>query len=88
MVHHASPDFWAHYAALPASIQELAHKQFELLKADPQHPSLRFKKLAGGRGREFWSVRVNLNYRALAEQVDGGYLWFWIGKHASYDVLI
>jgi hypothetical protein len=25
---------------------------------------------------------------ALAVEVDGGYLWFWIGSHADYDRLI
>jgi len=42
--HHASPDFWARYRALPAPVQELADKAFDLLKADPKHPSLHFKK--------------------------------------------
>jgi hypothetical protein len=54
-----------------------------LLKTDPQHPSLHFKKL----GR-FWSVRVGIRYRALATQVDGDMLWFWIGSHSDYDALI
>jgi hypothetical protein len=44
---------------------------------------LQFKKV----GR-YWSVRVGLRYRALAIEVDGGYLWFWIGSHADYDRLI
>jgi len=39
---------------------------------------LQFKKI----GR-YWSVRVGLRYRALAADVDGGYLWFWIGSHAD-----
>jgi hypothetical protein len=42
--------------------------------------SLQFKKV----GR-YWSVRIGLRYRALAVDVDGGYLWFWIGSHADYD---
>jgi hypothetical protein len=50
---------------------------------DPRHPSLQFKKV----GR-YWSVRVGLRYRALATEVDDGYLWFWIGSHADYDRLI
>jgi hypothetical protein len=41
---------------------------------------LQFKKV--GRYR---SVRIGLRYRALAVDVDGGYLWFWIGSHADYD---
>jgi hypothetical protein len=42
-------------------VQRLADKCYALLKQDPKHPSLNFKKV----GR-FWSVRVGLHYRALA----------------------
>jgi len=31
---------------------------------------------------------VGLRYRALAAEVDGSYLWFWIGSHADYDKLV
>jgi hypothetical protein len=57
-----------------------ADKQFQLLKADPQHPSLHFKRV----GR-FHSVRVGAHYRALAVHASDGLLWFWIGTHAEYD---
>lgn len=83
MTHHASPDFWACYRALPASVEELADKAFALLQADPRHPSLHFKKV----GR-FWSVRVGQHYRAVAVDAPDGVLWFWIGSHAEYDKLI
>lgn len=43
--HSASPDFWFHYRNLPEEIQRLADKNFELLKADPRHSSLRLKKI-------------------------------------------
>jgi hypothetical protein len=68
------------FARLPAEIQHLARENFELLKEDPRHPSLHFKK-AGG----YWSVRVGRSYRALAKEVEGGLLWGWIGTHAEYD---
>jgi hypothetical protein len=80
--HHASPRFWRCYDALPGRIRELADKNFELLKADPTHPSLHFKRV----GR-FHSVRVGLHYRALGVDADDGVLWFWIGSHAEYDAL-
>jgi hypothetical protein len=80
MNHFASPSYWDAYRRLPAEVQELANKSFELLKTNPQHPSLHFKKA----GRH-WSVRVGLHYRALARPVEGGLLWFWIGSHAEYD---
>ncbi|WP_275190383.1 hypothetical protein [Bradyrhizobium sp. CSA112] len=83
MRHSASPRFWDAYRSLPSSIQKLADANFALLKRDPRHPSLQFKKV----GR-FWSARVGLRYRALAVEVDEVYVWFWIGSHADYDRLI
>jgi len=46
LTHHASPEFWTCYNALPVPIREQADKAFELLKANPNHPSLHFKKVA------------------------------------------
>ena len=83
MKHLASPSFWKSYAKLPAAVQKLADKNFELLKNTPSHPSLHLKK-AG----KYWSVRAGLKYRALAVEIEGGLLWFWIGPHAEYDKLI
>lgn len=83
MRHSVSPKFWALYEALPKQARDIANKNFQLLKSDPQHPSLHFKKLG-----DHWSVRVGAHYRALAFEVDGGMHWFWIGTHAEYDKLI
>jgi hypothetical protein len=81
--HFATPQFWACYERLPDQIRQLADKNFELLKSDPRHPSLHFKKVGNYR-----SVRVGLSYRALATEAEGGLLWFWIGTHAQYDELV
>jgi hypothetical protein len=78
--HAASARFWVQYRALPRGVRDLADKNFPLLKTDPSHPSLHFKNLG-----KVWSARVGLHYRALAVDVDGGYLWVWIGSHAEYD---
>ena len=61
----------------------LADKSFEILKKDPQHPSLHLKKA----GR-FWSARVGRHHRALAVEIPEGLLWFWIGDHDRYDRLV
>ena len=82
MKHFANPTFWECYRKLPASIQDLADRSFELLKENPRYPSLHLKK-AG----QYWSVRVGRRYRALAVEIDDGLLWFWIGTHADYDGL-
>ena len=87
-MHGTTADFWKEYRALPADIRERADKQFALLKANPRHPSLQFKKLTERRGREIWSARVTRKYRALAAKDDNDYVWFWIGEHDMYDDLI
>jgi hypothetical protein len=73
---------------LPLIIRVRADKQFSLLKANPQHPSLQFKRIGDRNGLDLWSARVTLNYRALAIKRADGYLWFWIGDHKAYDALI
>ncbi|MGH8541028.1 MAG: type II toxin-antitoxin system RelE family toxin [Stenotrophobium sp.] len=83
MSHHATRDFWTCYRKLPEEVQQAADKGFALLKDNPRHPSLRFKKVG-----EFWSARVGSQYRALAIEEAGGFIWFWIGTHAEYDRLL
>ena len=88
MIHSANSDFWDDYKALPPDLRARADRQFALLKSDPRHPSLQFKKLGDRNGQEIWSARVTLKYRALAVKLPDEYLWFWIGEHNVYDVLI
>jgi hypothetical protein len=83
LTHHASPDFWACYRALPAAVRELADQAYEHLKRDPRHPSLHFKKVD-----RYWSARVGSHHRALAVEAPDGLVWFWIGTHAEYDKLL
>lgn len=86
MKHIALPRFWQHYQQLPDDVQRLANKNFELLKTDPYHPSLHFKKV--GDKKQLWSVRVGAHYRALGVEKPEGIVWFWIGAHAEYDKLL
>ena len=79
-MHFTSPQFWALYQQLPENLRRLADKNYGLLKADPRHPSLQFKKV----GR-YWSARVGSDHRALAVESSDGLIWFWIGSHAEYD---
>lgn len=81
--HFTTPEFWECYRQLPKEIQELDDKNYELLKADPKHPSLHFKQI----GR-LWSVRVGKNYRALGFDKPERVLWFWIGSHGNYDAIL
>ncbi|MGH9743076.1 MAG: type II toxin-antitoxin system RelE family toxin [Candidatus Acidiferrum sp.] len=88
MEHRATEGFWRAYQALPREIQNRADKQFSLLKRNPQHPSIQFKKVGASSSQEMWSARVTLNYRALSLKRADAYLWFWIGDHAGYEALI
>jgi hypothetical protein len=83
MKHFAPPEFWECYDRLPEAVQRLADKNFELLKSNPQHPSLHFKKI--GRLR---SARVGIQYRALAVEDGDDLVWFWIGPHGEYDRIL
>lgn len=37
---------------------------------------------------DLWSVRVTLDYRALAVEAHDSYVWFWIGTHEDYDKIL
>ncbi len=78
MNHFTSPSFWAAYESVPTSVQELADQNYEMLQANPRHPSLHLKKVGS-----YWAVRVGLHYRALSVEVDDGLLLFRIGSHAE-----
>lgn len=67
-------------------MRKQARKQYQLLKENPEHTSLRFQPKPGS---EYWAARVNRNYRALAEyHGDGDFLWVWIGTHTEYERLL
>ena len=82
-MHRTTPAFWSHFERLPEAAQRVARRNFERLKENPRHASLRFKKV----GR-FWSVRVGLSYRALAVEDGDDFIWVWIGSHADYDKIV
>jgi len=86
MRHLRSRQFDKLFDALPLDAQRAAHHAYVLLKADPRHPSLHFKRLQSSGA--YWSVRVGMHYRAIAKDVDGAFLWGWIGTHADYDRII
>ena len=86
MNHFTLPCFWQCYSRLPRDVQQLADKNYELLRNDPFHPSLHFKKV--GKKKQLWSVRVGDHYRALGLDKSEGVVWIWIGTHAEYDKLL
>lgn len=73
-------DFWDACVELPLNVQRRVPQKFQLLRQNPRHPSLRFKKVG-----DFWSMRVSRGYRALAREEEGNFIWFWIGTHDEYE---
>ena len=82
----ATKRFWLLFNALPADIQRLAVKNYHLWRNDPQHPSLRFRRLKGTQDR--FSIRVGDHHRALGQLSGATIIWVWIGTHAEYDRLV
>jgi hypothetical protein len=83
MKSRAIRSFWEAYHGLPPDIQKLAYKQYRLWLQDPQHPSIRFKKVQG-----HWSARVSQDYRAVGIMDGDTIIWYFIGTHAEYDLLL
>jgi hypothetical protein len=81
--HFTDEAFWALYNELSIELQLLADKNFALLKINPNHPSLHFKRI-----KRYWSARVGLDYRVIGVDVQEGILWFWIGPHDEYERII
>jgi hypothetical protein len=78
-----TPSFWRAYRELTPEIQAEARKAYQLWKANPRHPSLRF-----ARKGDYWSVRITRDCRALAREHEGTFYWIWIGSHEEYQRLI
>jgi len=82
-VHRTTKRFRKCFGKLPGSIQKIARENFEILKNTPGHSSLHFKKVG-----KFRSVRIGLNYRALAIEEGEDFIWVWIGTHDEYERMI
>ena len=82
-MHRTTARFWRSMARLPEPIQRAAHQNFALLKENPRHPSLHFKRIGN-----LWSARVGIDYRAVAVQDGADLIWVWIGPHEEYQRMI
>ncbi len=82
-MHRATQQFWERYRSLPREVRDRADGAFALLRGNPRHPSLHFKKVGS-----FWSARVDLTHRALAVEDGDDFIWVWIGAHDEYERII
>lgn len=78
--------FWKLNAALPTEVQQQARKAYLLWRTNPNHPSLRFKRV--DEEESIYSARVSGHYRVLGVLEGETMIWFWIGDHAEYDRLL
>ena len=77
------PKFIKLFDQLPAHIQRLAVKNFQLWRDNHRHPSLDFKELRN----DCWSVRIGDHFRAVGVKDGDAVIWFWIGTHEKYNNL-
>ncbi|MEE8190868.1 MAG: hypothetical protein V3T79_04650 [Candidatus Scalindua sediminis] len=82
-MHRTINRFWKYFENLSEPVQKVSKKNFELLKTNPMHPSLHFKKVG-----KLWSVRAGINHRALAVEDGDDFIWVWIGTHSEYERMI
>ena len=66
-------------------MREAARRAYRIFAENPNHPSLRFKKLGGY--EHVWSVRINEQYRPVGERQGDTVVWVWIGSHNDFDKL-
>jgi hypothetical protein len=85
VISQVRPSFWRAYVRLAPSVKGRARVAYQLFAENPEHPSLRFKKLQGG--GNIWSVRISEQYRAVGVRSGGMIEWIWIGTHNEFDKL-
>ena len=78
--------FWKCYSTLPAEVKKQAKDAYELFSNNPYYPSLHFKRIHST--RPIFSVRINIDFRAIGILEDDEITWFWIGSHHQYELLI
>ncbi|MDO9214450.1 MAG: hypothetical protein Q8Q54_05820 [Methylococcales bacterium] len=86
MISRTTEKFRALFVLLPETIKAQAKEAYQQFKKDPYHPSLQFKRVHSN--KPIYSVRVNIDYRAVGVIKDNKIVWFWIGSHNVYDKLL
>jgi hypothetical protein len=73
-------------ASAPLERQARIKGAYRQWKENPAHPSLRFKKVH--RRLPIYSVRVDLDWRAVGILEADTVVWFWVGPHPQYEALL
>jgi hypothetical protein len=83
---HTTSGFWKAYQRLERAVQRQAREAYRLFEQNPRHPSLHFKRAHSRKA--IYSVRVNLDVRAVGIRDGDEMVWFWIGPHQEYEKLL
>lgn len=67
------------YRKLPINIKKKADKQLIMLLSNPQHPSLRVKKLQGG--KDYFEARIDYHYRLVFSKENSDIYIHSLGSH-------
>lgn len=74
------------FAYLPKQVQKQTREAYRQFKQDTGHPSLRFKKVHPE--LPIYSARISKSYRAVGQLEGDTVIWFWVGSHGEYDILL
>ncbi len=74
------------YAAAGGKRQLQIKRAYKLWQENPAHPSVRFKKVH--ETEPIYSARVDIDWRAVGVLEGDTVVWFWVGPHAEYEVLL
>jgi len=85
VISQTTPSFWRFLALLTDTERLAARRAYRLFATNPEHNSLRFKKLAGH--ADLWSVRITRRVRAVGQRSGEIIKWVWIGSHSEFDKL-
>ena len=67
-------------------MQKQAREVYKQFAENPFYPSLHFKPVHSI--KPIYSVRINIDYRALGVYSENEIVWFWIGPHDEYEKLL
>ena len=74
------------YRQVPLERRRKIQRAFHRWRQNPQHPSLRFKKVHPM--LPIYSARVDLDWSAVGVLNEGTMIWFWVGSHKSYEMML
>jgi mRNA-degrading endonuclease RelE of RelBE toxin-antitoxin system len=83
---YVTASFRQNFKQLSKKTQKQAREAYKHFQADPNYPSLRFKKVHPT--RPIYSARVGMGHRAVGVLENDEIVWFWIGSHKDYERII